>query len=90
MKKVSAVDPSATGANGQVSSDATTFDASAGTPSASSAPSLDANQATGDPVIADPDIAEPIFATSPGGEIRPMSGGSFIRQADGTLVRQES
>lgn len=34
-----------------------------------------------------PEIPEPIFATDDTGRDRPMSGGSFIRQSDGTLRR---
>ncbi len=36
-----------------------------------------------------PAIPAPIFATDDEGRDRPMSGGSFIRQADGTLIRNE-
>ena len=36
-----------------------------------------------------PAIPDPIFATDDAGRDRPMSGGSFIRQADGTLIRNE-
>ncbi|KAK0339387.1 hypothetical protein LTR94_034728, partial [Friedmanniomyces endolithicus] len=34
-----------------------------------------------------PDIPEPIFAQDKEGQHRPMSGGSFIRLEDGTLIR---
>lgn len=34
-----------------------------------------------------PAIPDPIFATDDEGRDRPMSGGSFIRQPDGTLTR---
>lgn len=37
-----------------------------------------------EPIAAIPD---PIFATDEQGNDRPMSGGSFVRQADGTLIR---
>lgn len=34
-----------------------------------------------------PDIPDPIFALDEDGQDRPMSGGSFIRLEDGTLIR---
>jgi len=88
-KKISAVDPSADATTdqatvdpaGQTTGDATTSDAGPGTPATVVTPPVP---------DADQPAADPIFATGPDGEMRPMSGGSFIRQADGTLVRQES
>lgn len=55
----------------------------------------DASAATGDAAASPadaaaaplPDIPEPIFAQDKEGQHRPMSGGSFIRLEDGTLIR---
>lgn len=41
------------------------------------------------PVTELPAIPEPITAIDADGQHRPMSGGSFIRQSDGTLVRSD-
>lgn len=37
--------------------------------------------------VPQPTMPEPIFATDDEGQHRPMSGGSFIRLEDGTLIR---
>lgn len=90
-KKVSAVDASADAATDQTTGDladqatgdATTSDSGPSTPATVvTPPTPDADQPADDPIIPDP-----IVAIGPDGEERPMSGGSFIRQDNGTLIR---
>lgn len=57
-------------------------------PSATDAAAADAVAASQTPAPA-PAIPDPITATDDAGTMRPLSGGSFIRQADGTLTRNQ-
>ncbi len=69
--------------------DATEIGAGTPTPSATDTAAADAVAVNPAPVIEQvPDaIPQPIIATDADGAQRPQSGGSFIRQSDGTLTR---